>query len=116
MDSVVRGGLLNRGDRMPEQGIMVKAAGSSSTRGQFASNRGQPAAKNSKEREFLTNFRHEVNGSLPGEISCTVLKYLAELKSSEWQAMEFTFLEGFVPPIAYKLLVTKFSSNIFSRP
>ena len=52
---------------MTEQGIMVKAAGACQTRGQFAKNRGQPAAKTAKERELLTSLHHKVNDALPGQ-------------------------------------------------
>ena len=69
-DSVVRGNLLSRGDRLADEGIMVKAAGASQTRGQFTRNRGQPAAKTAKDKETLTDLRHEVNDALEGQETC----------------------------------------------
>ena len=65
-DSVIRGSPLNRGDRLAEQGTMVKAAGASQNRGQFTVNRGQPAGKTAKEKQALTQWRYAVNGALPG--------------------------------------------------
>lgn len=79
MDSVIRGNSLDRGSRMAEQGIMVKAAGASQTRGQFTKNKGQPAAKTIKDRELLTDLRHEVNGALEGQENPELLLCVAQV-------------------------------------
>ena len=74
-DSVVRASAsLDRGKHLGEGegGFMVKATGAASTRGQVTERKGQPPAKNKKDRETLENLRCEVNEATPGELVVVV--------------------------------------------
>lgn len=104
-DSVMRAsdGLYRALD-LQEGGVMVKATGASQTRGQFTERKGQPSASSKKNRGSLAELRCEVNKATPG-VSSSIRNTQLTQASSEWQAMEYALLQGFLPPVAEKLMV-----------
>lgn len=70
-DSVIRGTPLKRGERVKDNGVMMKSVGSSSTYGQFSENRGIiPPRKRRNEAKMAEELREEMKICMPREFSC----------------------------------------------